>query len=94
MSDDFLDISTHTLTWSVTLRSIRADNDITHFNSHAHVERDSRQAVGLTAVRHFNSHAHVERDPQGERVALAHSISTHTLTWSVTDMAKHYPYHR
>ena len=35
---------------------------------------------------HFNSHAHVERDnDKGERV-MEQDISTHTLTWSVTDI--------
>ena len=33
-------ISTHTLTWSVTCKRIDLDTDRTHFNSHAHVERD------------------------------------------------------
>ena len=34
----------------------------------------------------FNSHAHVERDLKGKLVgALFNEISTHTLTWSVTE---------
>ena len=37
---NFLRISTHTLTWSVTLLKLRALNHSIHFNSHAHVERD------------------------------------------------------
>ena len=55
-------ISTHTLTWSVTLSSlslIAADSD---FNSHAHVERDINMACLTDLCKHFNSHAHVERD--------------------------------
>ena len=55
-------ISTHTLTWSVTIVEITRPAEDVHFNSHAHVERDNRQVVVLTAVKHFNSHAHVERD--------------------------------
>ena len=33
-------ISTHTLTWSVTLSSLCQMIYLKHFNSHAHVERD------------------------------------------------------
>ena len=33
---------------------------------------------------YFNSHAHVERDDISFDVTTAHTISTHTLTWSVT----------
>ena len=60
----FLDlfISTHTLTWSVTIACPSSCCPTSHFNSHAHVERDeTRIAVQAYAV-HFNSHAHVERD--------------------------------
>ena len=55
-----------------------------HFNSHAHVERDSTMCYNIITVKDFNSHAHVERD---ERLTDEHNtiqISTHTLTWSVT----------
>ena len=34
------DISTHTLTWSVTGEPRRNLCGVLHFNSHAHVERD------------------------------------------------------
>ena len=34
----------------------------------------------------FNSHAHVERDEDIILDSLQKSISTHTLTWSVTEM--------
>ena len=37
---DTIDISTHTLTWSVTLHLLRLNCKNLHFNSHAHVERD------------------------------------------------------
>ena len=35
-----IDISTHTLTWSVTAVTKTALNTSYNFNSHAHVERD------------------------------------------------------
>ena len=34
-------ISTHTLTWSVTLMKYKAVAAAVNFNSHAHVERDT-----------------------------------------------------
>ena len=34
-------ISTHTLTWSVTNSNLQTITTRTHFNSHAHVERDT-----------------------------------------------------
>ena len=37
---DLNDISTHTLTWSVTTGLDTLDDELLHFNSHAHVERD------------------------------------------------------
>ena len=39
------DISTHTLTWSVTIGTHAAGVAVTDFNSHAHVERDLRGNV-------------------------------------------------
>ena len=55
-------ISTHTLTWSVTLMIYYKKNRAGDFNSHAHVERDYfRQWYAYTECN-FNSHAHVERD--------------------------------
>ena len=33
-----------------------------HFNSHAHVERDVTVQKSIHYLRNFNSHAHVERD--------------------------------
>ena len=38
-------ISTHTLTWSVTVNTFRYGNFISDFNSHAHVERDEALEV-------------------------------------------------
>ena len=45
-------ISTHTLTWSVTWRRAMQDESITHFNSHAHVERDTgkRRRIAITGI--------------------------------------------
>ena len=55
-------ISTHTLTWSVTVLSSAITSTIYYFNSHAHVERDQLNSYLLCAKLNFNSHAHVERD--------------------------------
>ena len=56
-----------------------------YFNSHAHVERDTRLITLSQTAINFNSHAHVERDllPEGD-YDFTVAISTHTLTWSVT----------
>ena len=56
-----------------------------HFNSHAHVERDLGKYPLRLLLSYFNSHAHVERDIYGKGTEKATNISTHTLTWSVTD---------
>ena len=104
--DKLAPISTHTLTWSVTLylpllytistpfqltRSRGAWHDgqerkehQKNFNSHAHVERDQTPHQCRRYIRHFNSHAHVERDDGEDRQSNKIKISTHTLTWSVT----------
>ena len=58
------------------------------------MERDEAMDGTADAIAHFNSHAHVERDYFDCTKGVEMSISTHTLTWSVTDMAKHYTYHR
>mgnify|MGYP006905918937 CR=1 FL=1 len=55
-------ISTHTLTWSVTLQILLLFYLPYHFNSHAHVERDVPLGTAMFIPRYFNSHAHVERD--------------------------------
>ena len=55
-------ISTHTLTWSVTFKTLGAKRYAYDFNSHAHVERDVYGALFFGDYDHFNSHAHVERD--------------------------------
>ena len=38
--NDITFISTHTLTWSVTVIPDVVDEPVVYFNSHAHVERD------------------------------------------------------
>ena len=56
------------------------------FNSHAHVERDMLIRIKLFKILNFNSHAHVERDLWNTQTAgVKLEISTHTLTWSVTN---------
>ena len=55
-------ISTHTLTWSVTLASVGQFDVVQNFNSHAHVERDNLMTALDVDLSNFNSHAHVERD--------------------------------
>ena len=55
-------ISTHTLTWSVTLQPWWLPPMCQNFNSHAHVERDGNTLDVLCDTANFNSHAHVERD--------------------------------
>ena len=79
-----ISISTHTLTWSVTMNIYQLANFICHFNSHAHVERDKVHYLFINGIGYFNSHAHVERDHMRFRCHLLKCISTHTLTWSVT----------
>ena len=41
--------------------------------------------MDLIVYKHFNSHAHVERDLQRVWNPMLKKISTHTLTWSVTE---------
>ena len=60
--EEFKDISTHTLTWSVT-DGWKTHQHRIYISTHTLTwSVTSRQAVVLTAVKHFNSHAHVERD--------------------------------
>ena len=82
---DFKDfISTHTLTWSVTEGAISDTPLEGNFNSHAHVERDELTLALEYSDSNFNSHAHVERDYNNGNYLIYGHISTHTLTWSVT----------
>ena len=78
-------ISTHTLTWSVTAQSWTIMPSLA-ISTHTLTWSVTRKPP-IYAIRrnHFNSHAHVERDIYS---CIAHRlllISTHTLTWSVTN---------
>ena len=64
-----------------------------HFNSHAHVERDTFVGAQCPLEINFNSHAHVERDRLTRPMNSVTIISTHTLTWSVTVVWYVYPPH-
>ena len=77
-------ISTHTLTWSVTVCEQEVKGYFKDFNSHAHVERDEIVQKSIHCLKNFNSHAHVERDCNVATLKILFVISTHTLTWSVT----------
>ena len=79
-----LEISTHTLTWSVTWLHWIFFPYHNNFNSHAHVERDQGLCNWQAHRDNFNSHAHVERDGYVRKYCQNYIISTHTLTWSVT----------
>ena len=77
-------ISTHTLTWSVTISAPATAGGIDNFNSHAHVERDAVDK-SLVIVLFISTHtltwsvtSVLVSSPKLTR------ISTHTLTWSVT----------
>ena len=59
---------------------------VDNFNSHAHVERDIIIQPKSTRGKNFNSHAHVERDSAIYANMAVLPISTHTLTWSVTNL--------
>ena len=48
------------------------------------MERDPLLVIVFIHLCDFNSHAHVERDHRGENQLNLQAISTHTLTWSVT----------
>ena len=61
------------------------DVDLSNFNSHAHVERDYTRDDIANKLIYFNSHAHVERDELENQGYYDNPISTHTLTWSVTE---------
>ena len=87
-----LTISTHTLTWSVTLAEIynkgtwKISTHTLTWSVTADPKSNSR------SYGYFNSHAHVERDTPSIVVEEALKISTHTLTWSVTQREKALPF--
>ena len=77
-------ISTHTLTWSVTIDKVGRMIFVDNFNSHAHVERDFCQVNTFISIM-------ISTHTLTWSVTLAEiynkgtwKISTHTLTWSVT----------
>ena len=83
----YMFISTHTLTWSVT---ILAKRHINHANISTHTLTWSvtiKYSLLNLLCLDFNSHAHVERDTEPLPVWANLGISTHTLTWSVTNVA-------
>ena len=78
------EISTHTLTWSVThmITTFRRGFWIsTHTLTWSVTDRNDTM---YEVYDNFNSHAHVERDYEEITGQKYESISTHTLTWSVT----------
>ena len=79
-----MDISTHTLTWSVThcfhplyLAAAISTHTLTWSVT-------GEKLWEFVAGINFNSHAHVERDLRKSIKLGKNAISTHTLTWSVT----------
>ena len=82
-----LQISTHTLTWSVTLCY---DRNGRPYEFQLTRSRGAWRFVFWHNDRqfNFNSHAHVERDIWVRKKFFRFSISTHTLTWSVTDISR------
>ena len=78
------DISTHTLTWSVTFRNTGRTN-CNWISTHTLTWSVTGEKLWeFVAGIHFNSHAHVERDSKMISHLFTEMISTHTLTWSVT----------
>ena len=81
---DLFVISTHTLTWSVTL-SIFGNSGMSAISTHTLTWSVTlADWLKYENVINFNSHAHVERDWISEYNKNCIDISTHTLTWSVT----------
>ena len=77
-------ISTHTLTWSVTISAKLGGNKLDDFNSHAHVERDGNLNT-LFFKQGISTHTltwSVTICLKSQKIII--HISTHTLTWSVT----------
>ena len=77
-------ISTHTLTWSVTTQERQEKEQERHFNSHAHVERDHCNDRILHTVE-ISTHTLTWSVTTADlKISADVFISTHTLTWSVT----------
>ena len=80
-------ISTHTLTWSVTYQHLTL---LSQFDISTHTLTWSVTVKDVSVCEpsgNFNSHAHVERDLEIIKIERYGIISTHTLTWSVTASA-------
>ena len=80
----WFDISTHTLTWSVTGYSLSLASRSLNFNSHAHVERDD---IVLLCNGLYDISTHTLTWSVTKVLFTSCDIwfiSTHTLTWSVT----------
>ena len=79
-----VEISTHTLTWSVTAHGVKKQV-ITPISTHTLTwSVTCKEFYKNCKYSHFNSHAHVERDRVLNNFIVKSYISTHTLTWSVT----------
>ncbi len=77
-------ISTHTLTWSVTINAQSKHAISINFNSHAHVERDSAIALANKSTT-ISTHTLTWSVTKMLLTWVSRFwISTHTLTWSVT----------
>ena len=77
-------ISTHTLTWSVTIGYFFLIITDGYFNSHAHVERDV-VIIGIFLTSIISTHTLTWSVTPRDVAHFANlKISTHTLTWSVT----------
>ena len=77
-------ISTHTLTWSVTYVKTTFLADLV-ISTHTLTWSVTVYPIRLRCwLSYFNSHAHVERDVVFLPLVKTSQISTHTLTWSVT----------
>ena len=78
------EISTHTLTWSVTDKRTKQAR-YKHISTHTLTWSVTKNVVDMgKQILDFNSHAHVERDSVFFNDNSDNEISTHTLTWSVT----------
>ena len=77
-------ISTHTLTWSVTILKIMCPIFIDISTHTLTWSVTATACLDFDVPQDFNSHAHVERDDEIVGNFTKGRISTHTLTWSVT----------
>ena len=85
----FCVISTHTLTWSVTIPDTMLPLK-GNISTHTLTWSVTELTLALEySNSNFNSHAHVERDGLDLHILDDMTISTHTLTWSVTPINKH-----